>query len=71
MQQVSADNQITCESIFNHVEEIRACGFKNGAMAIYGCQDMSDGQQQAIKYFFPAETARKSKTLEQYKASSK
>ena len=71
MQQVSDDNPITTQTFFNHIDgdiEMRACGFKNGAMAIYGCQSMAQGTQRAIKYFFPAETARVSKSLDSYSA---
>ena len=70
MQQVSADNPITCNTFFMHHggedSEVRACGFRNGGMAIYSCQDITVDVQNAIKYFFPVETARPSSTLESY-----
>ena len=47
---------------------MRACGFKNGGMALYSCQEIADGPQNAIKYFFPGETARTSATLDSYNA---
>lgn len=68
---MSADNPITCEKSFVHLEgdeEVRACGFKNGGMAIYSSHDMAEGTQIATKYFFPAETARVSSTLDPYNA---
>ena len=69
MQQVSSENPITSEALFVHHggdSEIRACGFKNGGMAVYSCQDITVDTQNAIKYFFPAETARLSTTMDPY-----
>ena len=54
---------------FYHAEgdlEVRACGFENGAMALYACNNIYDAPQDAIKYFFPAESARQSSTLTPY-----
>lgn len=69
MQQISPDNALTSNLCFYHVDsdkEIFACGFQNGAMAIYPANDLGDATPCAIKYFFPAETARQSATLEPY-----
>lgn len=43
MQQISDDNALTCDISFYHSEgdvEVRACGFENGAMALYACSDI-------------------------------
>ena len=69
MQQVTEENKLTYDMNFYHSEgevEVRACGFKNGAMALYQCSNICESSQTAIKYFFPTESARKSSTLEPY-----
>ena len=69
MQQISRENGLTCDVNFFHSEgdaEVRACGFENGAMALYICGDIYEAPQNAVKYFFPAESTRQSTTLIPY-----